>query len=374
MYTTSCFLCNINMLKIFIKLFFFVLIPFSSQSKVRMTDIVFNQRFHDFGIIYEEDGIVTAKYDFTNYANSPFIISNIDAACGCTNPRSSKDTFMPGESGQILAEFNPKGMVGKTKKWIYVRGNYEDGYQIELKFEAEIRSRYNRNNYEYLRGEFGYLLSDKIKFDWGKRFENDQFNDTFEFTNDGYNDIIVSKITSTAPFIIPPKLPITIPVGQKSNLIFNIDLSKIDTIGPISGYILFKTNDKFFPKKKTPYSLDLITNFNAWKRKELKNAAHIEFESKVIQMGSMSSGSVRSQKIIINNIGKSILNIRKIESDCSCTMLKLPTNKILPGGSLVTSIKYDSLYKKGKQSKLIKIYTNDPLNPIVTLYVKAIVK
>ena len=91
-------------------------------------------------------------------------------------------------------------------------------------------------------------------------------------------------------------------------------------------------------------------------------------------MGSMSSGSVRSKKIIINNTGKSILNIRKIESDCSCTMLKLPTNKILPGGSLVTSVKYDSLYKKGKQSKLIKIYTNDPLNPIVTLYVKAIVK
>ena len=362
------------MLMKFIKLLFSILIPLVSQSKVRMTDIVFNQRFHDFGIIYEEDGIVTAKYDFTNYANSPFIISNIDAACGCTNPRSTKDTFMPGESGQILAEFNPKGMVGKTKKWIYVRGNYEDGYQIELKFEAMIRSRYNRNNYEYLRGEFGYLLSDKVKFNWGERFENDQFNDTVEFTNDGYNDIIVRKVTSSAPFVISPKLPITIPVGQKSKLIFNIDLSKVDTIGPISGYILFETNDKFFPKKKTPYSVDLITNFNDWKRKKLKTAAHIEFETKVIQMGSMSSGSVRSKKIIIKNTGKSTLNIRKIETDCSCTMLKLPTNKILPGESLVTSVKYDSLFKKGKQSKLIKLYTNDPLNPIATIYVKAIVK
>ena len=374
MYTTSCFLCNRNMSMKFIKLLFFVLTPLLSQSKVRMTDIVFNQRIHDFGIIYEEDGIVTAKYDFTNYANGPLIISNIDAACGCTNPRSSKDTFMPGESGQILAEFNPKGMVGKTKKWIYVRGNYEDGYQIELKFEAEIRSRYNRNKYEYLRGEFGYLLSDKVKFNWGKRFENDQFNDTVEFTNDGYNDIIVTKAKSNAPFITTPKLPITIPIGQKNKLIFKIDLSKIDTIGPISGYIIFETNDKFYPKKKTPYSLDLITNFNAWKRKELKNAAHIEFNSKVVQMGVMNSGSVRTKKIIIKNTGKSILNIRKIETDCSCTMLKLPSNKILPGKSLVTSVKYDSLFKKGKQSKLIKLYTNDPLNPIATIYVKAIVK
>jgi hypothetical protein len=55
-------------------------------------------------------------------------------------------------------------------------------------------------------------------------------------------------------------------------------------------------------------------------------------------------------------------------------MLKLPSNKILPGESIVTSVKYDSLFKEGKQSKLIKLYTNDPLNPIATLYVKAIVK
>ena len=108
MYLTSCFLCIHSMFKKFLKLLFFVLLPFFAQSKVKITDIVFNERIHDFGIIYVENGIVTAKYSFTNYGDSPFIINNIDAACGCTNPRSSKDTFMPGESGQILADFNPK--------------------------------------------------------------------------------------------------------------------------------------------------------------------------------------------------------------------------------------------------------------------------
>jgi hypothetical protein len=55
-------------------------------------------------------------------------------------------------------------------------------------------------------------------------------------------------------------------------------------------------------------------------------------------------------------------------------MLKLPTNELLPEESLKTTVKYDSLFKKGKQSKLIKIYTNDPSNPIKVLYVKAFVK
>ncbi len=91
-------------------------------------------------------------------------------------------------------------------------------------------------------------------------------------------------------------------------------------------------------------------------------------------MGTMNSGSVRSKYITIKNSGKSTLNIRKIETDCSCAMLELPNNKLLPGDSVSTLVKYDSLFKKGKQSKLIKIYKNDPSNPILTLYVKAFVK
>jgi hypothetical protein len=91
-------------------------------------------------------------------------------------------------------------------------------------------------------------------------------------------------------------------------------------------------------------------------------------------MGTMNSGSVRSKKVTIMNTGKSILKIRKLEADCSCTVLKLPSNEILPGDSIETIVQYDSLFKKGKQSKLIKLYTNDPFNPIATIYVKAIVK
>jgi hypothetical protein len=138
--------------------------------------------------------------------------------------------------------------------------------------------------------------------------------------------------------------------------------------------VTFETNDRFFPKKKIPYSLNLSTNFKKWKRRELKNAAHIELDNSTIQMGTMNSGSVRKKLITIKNTGKSNLKIRKIETDCSCTMLKLPTNELLPEESLKTTVKYDSLFKKGKQSKLIKIYTNDPSNPIKVLYVKAFVK
>jgi len=339
-----------------------------------MNDIVFDQRFHDFGTIFEENGIVTAKYDFTNYGNSPFIISAIDAACGCTNPRSSKDTFMPGERGQILAEFNPKGFAGKTKKWIYVRGNFEDGYQIELKFEAEIKSSYNRDNYEYIRGEFGYLLINKIKFKWIDRFENSIFTDTIELSNDGYNPITVYSQKQNIPFIKPLNLPITVPIGEKRKVIFEIDLSLTDTIGPISGYINLTTDDKFYPKKQLPYSINIQTDFISWRRKQIKNAAQIFVSTTTINLGTMNAGSKRAKFVTMSNTGKSPLILRRIDTDCSCTLLNLSKRVLLPGESMETKVSYDSLFKKGKQTKIISIYTNDPNQPIVNLYVKADVK
>lgn len=356
----------------------FVFLPltlvYSSIAKVKMMDIVFDQRFHDFGTIYEENGVVLAKYSFTNFSSEAFIIIGIDAACGCTNPRSSKDTFLSGESGEILAEFNPKGIIGKTKKWIYVRGNFEDGYQIELRFEANIRSTYKREHYEYMRGEFGYLLIDQMKLIWGDRYEDAVFTDSVELTNDGYNTITVSQASFDHDFIKVQNLPVKIPVGEQRKLLFNIDLSQTDTIGLVSGYIRFMTDDKFYPQKLIPYSVNFKTDFKRWRKKELKKAAHIAFSSTTLQMGNMQSGAVRSQKITIQNTGKSVLNIRRIDTDCSCTLLNLPSNNIQPGDSIEAVIKYDSLFKKGKQSKLIKLYSNDPVLPVATLFVKAFVK
>ena len=81
MYLTSCFLCIHSMFKKFLKLLFFVLLPFFAQSKVKMTDIVFNERIHDFGIIYVENGIVTAKYSFNTTTHRGCCDEEAASAC-----------------------------------------------------------------------------------------------------------------------------------------------------------------------------------------------------------------------------------------------------------------------------------------------------
>jgi hypothetical protein len=49
---------------------------------------------------------VTLNYEFTNMGDTPVLISNVQASCGCTVAEYSKTPVLPGESTIIKATFN----------------------------------------------------------------------------------------------------------------------------------------------------------------------------------------------------------------------------------------------------------------------------
>ena len=340
-------------------------------AQVKTSDIVFDSKNVDFGDIFVENGIVTAKYKFTNNSSNKFIIRDIDAACGCTNPRSSKDTFAPGESGTISAEFNPKGMLGQVSKWVYVRGVFTDGYQIELNFDANIKSIAQRNTGAYFRGEFGYLLVDRIALAWGSRDKTTSFSDSITLTNDGYNNILVKRFDKSPSFIKGINFPISIAAGESKVLHIEINLAAVDTIGSYSDQLNLITTDKFFPKKQISYAVNFEENFDNWEKKDKKKAAHIKLSTDIVQMGKLKSGGIKTKTITISNTGKSPLKLLRIDTDCSCALLTTNKKVLQPNETMTVSVRFDSLYKEGTQSKVISIYTNDPVMPIQKIIVKS---
>jgi hypothetical protein len=63
-------------------------------------------------------------FRFKNTGNSPLIISQVSASCGCTLLKDwPKDPIAPGAEGQISAEFNSAGNSGQVAKTIYVSTN-----------------------------------------------------------------------------------------------------------------------------------------------------------------------------------------------------------------------------------------------------------
>ena len=74
------------------------------QNDENSAKIVFNKTIHDFGKMVQYNP-AWCEFSFYNKGNTPLIISNISASCGCTIPSWSKAPVMPGDSGIIQVNY-----------------------------------------------------------------------------------------------------------------------------------------------------------------------------------------------------------------------------------------------------------------------------
>lgn len=92
-------------------------------------DFKFEREVHDFGNIKEG---VQAEYvfKFTNTGKEPLVITNVQASCGCTTPKWTKEPVKPGESGQVTAIYNSKGRPGNFNKAITITSNAKTAQKV----------------------------------------------------------------------------------------------------------------------------------------------------------------------------------------------------------------------------------------------------
>ncbi len=67
------------------------------------------------------DGSVTTPYVFRNTGTSPVTIRKVKTSCGCTSAKLSKETFAPGEQGEIAVKFTFGDRTGPHRKVVTVQ-------------------------------------------------------------------------------------------------------------------------------------------------------------------------------------------------------------------------------------------------------------
>lgn len=92
-------------------------------------DFKFEREVHDFGNIKEG---VQAEYvfKFTNVGKEPLVITNVQASCGCTTPKWTKEPVKPGESGSVTAIYNSKGRPGNFNKAVTITSNAKTAQKV----------------------------------------------------------------------------------------------------------------------------------------------------------------------------------------------------------------------------------------------------
>jgi hypothetical protein len=98
----------------------------------------FDKVHHDFGRI-PQDRKVATKYKATNTGNATLNITAVRPSCGCTyTVLQGKWSLGPGESTEIEAQFDPKGLRGGVRKSIQVESNDPKTPAVTLTLEAEV--------------------------------------------------------------------------------------------------------------------------------------------------------------------------------------------------------------------------------------------
>jgi hypothetical protein len=88
----------------------------------KQSKMVFDQPLVYLGRITEGDS-VSYTFHFRNKGNLPLQITSVNASCGCTTPKWSKELVQPGKKGFIKVTFDSHGKEGKVQKTITAYAN-----------------------------------------------------------------------------------------------------------------------------------------------------------------------------------------------------------------------------------------------------------
>ncbi len=79
-----------------------------TKNTTPITKIEFHDSTFEWGELIEGEKIKNV-FTFTNTGKEPLIISSAKGSCGCTVPMWPKEPIMPGESADLLVQFDSKG-------------------------------------------------------------------------------------------------------------------------------------------------------------------------------------------------------------------------------------------------------------------------
>lgn len=96
---------------------------------------MWEKTIHDFGVI-ELNKPATATFTFVNDGESPLVISEVKAGCGCTVASFTKGAIAPGATGTVEATYNA-AKAGPFNKTVMVYAN-TGGEPIQLSLRGSV--------------------------------------------------------------------------------------------------------------------------------------------------------------------------------------------------------------------------------------------
>lgn len=329
----------------------------------------FTEETFDFGAIVEEDGPVTHTFSFTNTSDRPVAILSVKPSCGCTTPEWSKEPILPGKSGIVKAQYDPKGRPGYFHKSLTVTTDY-DSQPITLYIKGQVTSRHVSSASSEYQAASGMLRFRSLSVNLGKVFRKDEFTQrNVDFVNAGDKAITYLDKFDAPAHIRVDVVPKTIQPGQRGEIRMGYNGLKKGLYGFHQDKITLYTDDETQPAKSFTVYATLEDYFVSLSAKELASAPQLYITEMNVDVGNIRFKQSAVKEIVFTNVGKSVLEIRNIQGNCSCLEAVVDKENLKPGESGTIKITFTPEDRKGTQTKAVTVYSNDPQNPVQRIMV-----
>ena len=122
---------------------------------------LFESTSHDFGDVLKGE-VPVYRYKFVNNLSETLHIRSVKSSCGCTEATASKDTFQPGEKGEIICKYNTPTtkFPGKKDASIIVLFDQPQLVEQQLTVKGNIITGISLEPKEV---DFGQIVEGKLK-------------------------------------------------------------------------------------------------------------------------------------------------------------------------------------------------------------------
>jgi len=325
---------------------------------------------HDFGKFKEEAGRQTYDFIVTNTGTDPLVIQNVVASCGCTTPEWTRQPIPGGATEKVTAIYDPKDRPGVFNKTLSVYTNSKpEVVVLVIKGEVIPHEKTVDELFTFpvggVRFESNHLAFTNIKKTEKKIRVMPIVNTSKEPVKVGFTNLPAHLQLKANPETLKP--------GQKGLVEGTYDATKNAAWGNVNDMIKIVLNG--VPQENVYYyvSANLVEDFSSLSKVELENAPVFKVAATTVDLGKIRGNTQNDVEFKFTNNGKSDLVLRHIRSTCGCTAVQQGNQGvgIKPGESSSIKATFNSGSYKGKVTKAIYVYTNDPKNSEVVLMLNA---
>ena len=324
----------------------------------------------DLGTLLEEQGLQAVSFDYTVSHGSYFVIQEVLTDCGCTQVTYAKDSMKVGDTGQIKVDFDPSSAAGFFSKLILVKGN--QGQVTDSLFIEGIAIPYPASlerNYPNKLGNLGLRMK---KVNMGDVFDNEPKVKFVEFFNFGTQ--LLSK--DSLRFGTPTHLSLAqvqdfVRPKERGLLRITYDAKLRPELGAVSDSVWINWSGRDEEKIEFEILANLFDFFIPIPKSDFGKVPQLNIDQKVIDLGEISAEVIQRQQVILTNLGKEPLEIRKVQENCTCLLSEFPKSILLPEEKMELNLVFDPVGRKGIDQRNIYIFTNDPVNPVQLIQLKS---